>query len=68
MYNLSQRETEILYLIMMEYTTSEIAGKLYLSIETIKSHRKNLLLKFRARNVAGLVRRAMERKAVSLMT
>lgn len=59
-HNLSKRETEVLQLIMMEYTTSEIAGKLYLSIETIKSHRKNLLMKFKARNVAGLVRRATE--------
>ncbi len=58
--NLSPREAEILELIILEYTTSEIARKLYLSTETIKSHRRNLQSQFRARNVAGLVRRAFE--------
>ena len=56
--NLSRRETQILNLIILEYTTTEIAGKLYVSTDTIKSHRKNLLRKLSARNVAGLVRRA----------
>ena len=57
---LSRRETQILKLIILEYTTPEIAGKLYVSKDTIKSHRKNLLRKLSARNVAGLVRRAFE--------
>lgn len=57
---LSDREAEILKLIISEYTTSEIASKLSLSCETIKTHRKHLLEKCSARNVAGLVRRAYE--------
>jgi DNA-binding CsgD family transcriptional regulator len=62
---LSSREKEILNLIMYEYTTYEIALKLCLSHETIKSHRKHLFQKFNARNVAGLVRRAFEYQVVS---
>ena len=57
---LSNREVEILQLIVSEYTTSEIADKLHLSRETVKAHRKNLRNKFEVRNVAGLIRRASE--------
>jgi len=63
---LSKREEEILNLIMDEHTTSEIADMLYVSRETIRSHRKNLLSKFHARNVAGLVRRAFECRLVPI--
>jgi DNA-binding CsgD family transcriptional regulator len=58
--SLSPREVEILRLISLEYTTPEIANKLYVSVETIRTHRKHLLEKFKARNMAGLVRRAYE--------
>ena len=58
--NLSNRETEVLELISQEYTTSEIARRLCVSAETVKSHRRNLLIKLDARNVAGLMRRAFE--------
>lgn len=63
---LSTREEEVLTLIICEYTTDEIAKKLFLSTETIRSHRKNLLQKLQARNVAGLVRRALQYRVVSL--
>ena len=59
---LTNRESEVLDLIISEYTTSEIAKELHVSISTIKTHRKNLLMKFQARNVAGLVRRVYECK------
>ncbi len=57
---LTIREIEILQLIMKEYTTTEIASKLHLSSEIIKTHRRHLMGKLQARNVAGLVRRAYE--------
>ena len=49
------REKEILELICQEYTTQEIAEKLYLSVRTVDGHRNNLLEKSGARNTAGLV-------------
>ena len=58
--DLTEREMEILHLIIFEYTTSEIAEHLFLSIDTIKSHRRNIFRKLSARNVAGLVRKAFE--------
>ena len=57
---LSRRESEVLQLISKECTTAEVARKLFVSTETIKSHRRNLLIKLNARNVAGLMRRSFE--------
>ncbi|MBK8503648.1 MAG: helix-turn-helix transcriptional regulator [Saprospiraceae bacterium] len=58
--SLSTRESEVLSLIVGEYTTNEIADELCVNCETVRTHRKNLLVKLGARNVAGLVRRAFE--------
>ena len=63
---LTPREDQILKLIILEYTTSEIARMLYLSKETVRTHRKHLLEKFKARNVAGLVRRTFEYEYLSV--
>lgn len=59
---LTKREKEILQLILEEYTTSEIAEKLFLSLSTVETHRKNLLSKAGVRNTAGLVRVTLEQK------
>ena len=52
---LSVREIEVLGLIMLGYTTKEIANKLFISYETVKSHRKNILEKTGAKNTASLI-------------
>lgn len=57
---LTRREKEILILIANECTTPEIAAKLFLSINTVETHRVNLLLKLDAKNTAGLVKKAMQ--------
>ena len=57
---LTDREKEVLTLIGEEYTTKEIADKLHVGLKTIEAHRKNLLLKFDARNMVGLIKKAME--------
>ena len=59
--SLSKREKEVVMLICKEYTTQEIATALFLSPQTIDTHRKNILHKLDLRNVAGLVKYAMER-------
>ena len=56
---ITPREKEILDLILKEYTTNEIADKLFISIRTVETHRKNLLEKFGAKNTAGLVIKAL---------
>lgn len=54
---LTRREKEVLQLIGNEKSTREIAGELSLSEKSIENYRSNLLLKFGARNVAGLVKK-----------
>lgn len=53
--SLSRREKEILNLIVEEYTTGEIAKKLFISFGTVESHRRNMISKLGVRNTAGLV-------------
>ena len=58
---LTERELEVLRLICQELTTTEIAGKLFLSPRTVEGHRNNILLKTGARNTAGIVVYAMSK-------
>lgn len=59
-FQLSRREKEILQHIAMEYTTQEIADKLFISQNTVNTHRKNMLSKLNAKNTAGLVKYAYQ--------
>lgn len=54
---LSSRETEIVQLIAAGMANKEIANKLFLSIHTIKTHRKNIIKKlgFTFKNAADLM-------------
>jgi len=56
---LTRREVEVLKLIADGLTNQEIAEKLFISSWTVDSHRKNLLLKFNAKNTAILVKMAV---------
>ncbi len=57
---LTRREKEVLELIAEGMTNPEIASRLYISLSTVDSHRKNLLAKLNSKNTASLVRFAME--------
>lgn len=56
---LTKRELEIVELIVFEYSTKEIAQQLFLSFETIKTHRHRIMQKLNVRSVAGIVREAI---------
>jgi DNA-binding NarL/FixJ family response regulator len=58
---LSKREKEVLELILKEYTSQEIADELFLSTSTIEFHRNSLQQKLGAKNIAGLVKAAIQR-------
>ena len=58
---LTRREKEVLELIAQEKTTNEISEELFISVNTVDTHRKSLLSKFGARNSIGLVKAAMEK-------
>jgi DNA-binding NarL/FixJ family response regulator len=61
---ITRRERELLGLIVKGHSNSEIAETMCLGYETIRSYRKNLILKLNAHNTALLVKIAIERKLV----
>src|SRR3954465_6829193 len=58
--DLSERETEVLTLIALGHTNTEIAQQLYLSVRTVESHRAHIQQKLRLSTRAELVRYALE--------
>ncbi|MBC8753261.1 response regulator transcription factor [Kordia sp. YSTF-M3] len=63
-YHLTSREIEVLELIAKEFTTAEMAEKLFLSVRTIEGHRKNLISKLGVKNTAGLLIKAIKEKLI----
>jgi DNA-binding NarL/FixJ family response regulator len=61
---LSPRELEVLKLICEEKNTQEIADELFISYNTVETHRANILLKVGAKNSAGLVKWAVENEMI----
>jgi len=57
---LTKRESEILKLVSEGATTSAIAARLFISPQTVETHRKNLMQKFKVNNSAALIRKAIE--------
>ena len=58
--NISTREKEVLRLVAFEHTAHEIAAELYISVNTVKTHKRKLLEKLDVKNMAGLVRKGFE--------
>lgn len=63
---LTPREKEVLVLICQQFSTKEIADKLFISPRTVEVHRKNILLKSEVKNLAGLVVFAIQNDLVIL--
>jgi len=63
---LSQREREVLQLLAEGHTGAQIAERLSLSQKTVETYRARLVEKLGIRDVAGLVRFAIQRGIVSL--
>lgn len=61
---LSEREREILRLIVEGKRVSEIAEQLFISDKTVSTHKSHLLRKLGLKNVAELVRYALQRELV----
>ena len=58
---LSQRELDVLRLIALGHTNSEIADQLFLSVRTVESHRSHIQQKLRMNKRSELVRYALHR-------
>ncbi len=63
---ITPREKDVLELICHQYTSQEIAEKLFISKRTVEVHRKNLLEKANVKNIAGLVIFAIQNDLVLL--
>lgn len=57
---LTRREMEILRLICDGFSSKDIGEKLFISINTVETHRKRILLKLNAKNSVGIVKYALE--------
>lgn len=64
MPRLTRRELEILQLVSQGITTAAIAAQLFISIQTVESHRRNIMQKFKVNNAAAMVRMAIERNVI----
>jgi DNA-binding NarL/FixJ family response regulator len=53
---ITKREKEILYLIGAGFSTKQIADQLFISINTVQTHRSNLLRKLQVKNSMELIR------------
>lgn len=61
---LTDRELEILKLIVQEMNNAEIADKLFISERTVETHRKNMIRKFNSKSIIGLIKYALENKLI----
>lgn len=65
-FSLTEREKNIVRLVALGLSSMEIADKLFLSIHTINTHRKNILRKLGIKTVSGLMVYALMNSLVSL--
>lgn len=63
---LTEREKEVLQLIVQEKTTKEIAKQLCLSEKTVETHRSSIMQKLEVKNIAGVVKKAIMLGLVSV--
>lgn len=58
--SITPRQREILRLVALGHTNREIAGSLGISVRTVEVHRFNLMRRLNVRNVAQLLRQALQ--------
>lgn len=61
---LTSREIEIITLIALEYSGKEISEQLFISANTVETHRKNIMKKLKAKNTISLVKFALKNKLI----
>lgn len=64
--SLSDREIDVLKLLVTGHSNKEIADKLFISIHTVISHRKNISMKTGIKSVSGLTIYAVVKNLVNL--
>ncbi len=62
---LSPREIEVITLISLEYSGKEISEQLFISTNTVETHRKNIMRKLQTKNTIGLVKYALKNNLIN---
>lgn len=57
---ITKREIEVVKLIAQEYTTQEIADALFVSTNTVATHKRNLFVKMDVKNSVGMIKKAVD--------
>ena len=63
---LTKRETEVVRLVSEGYKNKEIAAELGISVKTVETHRANIMNKLALRNLAQLIRYALQKGLTKL--
>lgn len=63
-HELTSREIDVLKLICEGYNSKEIAEELFISINTVETHRKKIIQKFNVKNSIGIVRYALQNNMI----
>ena len=61
---ITERELEILKLITLEYSGTQIGNELNISTNTVETHRKNLIKKLNVKSTIGLVKYALKHNLI----
>jgi len=61
---LSERELQIIKLIALEYKSEDISEELFISVNTVNTHRKNLIKKLNVKSSIGLVTYAIKNNLI----
>ena len=61
---LSGREIEVITLISLEFSGKEISEKLFISTNTVETHRKNIMKKLNLKNTISLVKYAIKNNII----
>ncbi|MEO9964633.1 MAG: response regulator transcription factor [Reichenbachiella sp.] len=63
--HLTERELEILQLVVQEFSSEEIANQLFISRRTVDTHRKHILKKTSSKTIVGLIKFAFKNELVT---
>jgi DNA-binding CsgD family transcriptional regulator len=63
---MTNREREVIQLIANDMDNASIAEALHISIETVETHRKNMMRKMNAKTAAGMVVKAIQQGIITL--
>ena len=63
---LTKREQEVVTLIASGYKNREVAEKIGIKVKTVETHRANVMNKLAFRNIAQLIRYAIQKRMVSI--